>query len=116
MVSIGRHMSVYTGAKTVVRTVYGTNNGFELKVSMHQGSELSHLLFVIVMEGLSREFRVALPWDLMYTDDLVEIAETKDDLTFLSASPHHHPASPNHPLLICTHCFPSTFVVIFTNK
>ena len=40
---------------------------------MHQGSTLSPLLFVIVMEALSREFRVALPWEL-YADDLVVIA------------------------------------------
>ena len=37
-------MSMYTGAKTVVRTVYGNSNGFEVKVSMHQGSALSSLL------------------------------------------------------------------------
>jgi len=47
---------------------------------MHQGSALSPLLFVIVMEALSREFRVALSWELLYADDLVVIAETKDDL------------------------------------
>jgi len=29
---------------------------------------------------LSREFRVALPWELLYADDLVVIAETEDDL------------------------------------
>jgi len=28
-------MSMYTGAKTVVRTVYGNSNGFEVKVGMH---------------------------------------------------------------------------------
>ena len=55
-------MSVYTGAKTVVRTVYGNSKGFEVKVGMHQGSGLSPLLFVIVMQAISREFRVALPW------------------------------------------------------
>jgi len=71
-------MSVYTGAKTVVRTVYGNSNGFEIKVGMHQGSALSLLLFVIVMEVLSSEFRVALPWEL-YADDLVVIAETEND-------------------------------------
>jgi len=32
------------------------------------------------MEVLSREFRVALPWELLYADDLVVIAETEDDL------------------------------------
>jgi len=72
-------MSMYTGAKTIVRTVYGNSNDFEVKVSIHQGLALSLLLFVIVMEALSGEFRVALPWDL-YADDLVVIAETEDDL------------------------------------
>ena len=71
---------MYTGAKTVVRTVYGNSNGFEVKVGMHQGSALSSLLFVIVMEALSREFRVALPRELLYTDDLVVIAEIEDEL------------------------------------
>jgi len=73
-------MSMYTGAKTVVRTVYGNISGFEAKVGMHQGSTLSALLFVIVMEAISREFRVALPLDLLYADDLVVIAETEEDL------------------------------------
>ena len=68
---------MYTGAKTIVRTVYGNSNGFEVKVGMHQGSALSPLLFVIVMEALSREFRVALSWELLYTD---VIAEIEDDL------------------------------------
>ena len=34
----------------------------------------------MVMEALSREFRVALPWKLLYADDLVVIAETEEDL------------------------------------
>ena len=28
-------ISVYTGTKTVVRTVYSNSNSFEIKVSMH---------------------------------------------------------------------------------
>ena len=39
-------MSMYTGAKTVVRTVYDNSKGFEVKVGMHQGTALSPLLFV----------------------------------------------------------------------
>jgi len=53
-------MSMYSGAKTVVRTVYGNSKSFEVKVGTHQGSALSPLLFVIVMEAISREFMVAL--------------------------------------------------------
>jgi len=73
-------MSMYTDATTVVRTVYGNSNGFEVKVSMLQGSSLSPSLFVIVMGALSREFRVALPWELLYADDMVVTAETEDNV------------------------------------
>ena len=31
------------------------------------------LLFVIVTEAISIEFRVALPWELLYADDLAVI-------------------------------------------
>jgi len=40
----------------------------------------ANLLFAIVMEALSREFRVALPRGMMYADDLVVTAESEDDL------------------------------------
>ena len=35
---------------------------------------------MIVMEAISREFRVALPRELLYADDLVVIAEIEEDL------------------------------------
>jgi len=69
-------MSMYTGAKAVD----GNSSCFEVKVGMHQRSALSPLLFMIVMEAMPREFRVALPWELLYADDLVVIAETEEDL------------------------------------
>jgi len=77
---VSADMSIYTGAKTVIRTVYGNSKCFEIKVGMHQGSALSPLLFVMVMEALSREFRVALAWDFLYAGDLFVIAETEDNL------------------------------------
>jgi len=70
-------MSMNSGAKPVVRTVYGNSKGYEVKVGIHQGSALSPPLFLIVMEAISREFRVALPWELLYADDLAVITETK---------------------------------------
>ena len=46
-----------------------------MKVCVHQGSILSPLLFIIVLEALSREFRSGVPWEDLYADDLVIIAE-----------------------------------------
>jgi len=46
--------------KNIVRTVRGNSNGFEVKVGMNQVSALSPLLFVIVVEALSRKFRERL--------------------------------------------------------
>lgn len=51
-------------------------------VGVHQGSVLTPLLFIImiVLEALSREFRTGCPWELLYADDLVIIAETLEEL------------------------------------
>ena len=46
-------MSMYSGAKTVAKTVYNNSKSFEVKVSMHQGSGLSPLLFVISVKNLT---------------------------------------------------------------
>ena len=47
---------------------------------VHQCSVLSPLLFVIVLEELSKKFRVGLPWELLYADDLAIIAESEEEL------------------------------------
>ena len=47
-----------------------------MKVGVHQGSVLSPLLFTIVLEALSREFRAGVPWEDLYADDLVIIADS----------------------------------------
>ena len=41
---------------------------------------LSPLLFIIALEALTSEFRVGLPWELFYADDLCLIAETEEEL------------------------------------
>ena len=73
-------MSLYTRACTVVRTAKGDSDGFEVKVGVHQGSVLSPLLFAIVMDVVSRDVRCGLPWELLYADDLVLMAHTREDL------------------------------------
>ena len=46
-----------------------------MKVGVHQGSVLSPLLFIIVLEALSRESCAGVPWEDC-ADDLVIIAES----------------------------------------
>ena len=66
--------------------VWGCYNDGEGKWERKQGlqcqsgsaSGLSPLLFIIVLEALSREFREGLPMELLYADDLVLVAETEE--------------------------------------
>ena len=44
----------------------GFSQEFEVKVGVHQGSVLSPLLFIIVLEALSREVRAVVPWEDIY--------------------------------------------------
>jgi len=74
---------MYTGVKTVVKTVYGNSVCFEVKGGVHQSSALSPLLFVIVMEAISPELELPFHGSCMmyrYADHLVVIAETENDL------------------------------------
>lgn len=51
-----------------------------VKLDVYQGSIPSPLLFVMVLESLSREFRGGLPWERLYADDLVIITERLEEL------------------------------------
>jgi len=73
-------MSVYLGARTLVRTVHGNSDNFEVKVGMHQGSALSTLLFVIVMEAISREFEMPCHGSCYMQIILVVIAGSEEEL------------------------------------
>ena len=48
---------MYSNARSRVRVGEGYSEEFEVKVGVHQGSVLSPLLFIIVLEALSSEFR-----------------------------------------------------------
>ena len=48
---------MYSNARSHVRAGEGYSEEFEVKVGVHQGSVLSPLLFIIVLEALSRGFR-----------------------------------------------------------
>ena len=49
-------------------------------VCVHQGSVLSPLLFILVLEeAISREFRAGVPLEPLYADDLVLITDTQEE-------------------------------------
>ena len=68
------------GARSRTRVNSSFSEEFEVKVGVDQGSVLSPLLFIIVLEALSREFRVGCPWEILYADDLVILAEMFEGL------------------------------------
>ena len=72
--------SMYEGATTAVKFKEGERVEFKVKVGVHQGSLLSPLLFIIVMDTLPEESREDLPSEVLYTDDLVLIAASQDEL------------------------------------
>ena len=62
---------MYDGAVTTVRSGRGNTLVFEIKVGIHQGSCLSILLIIIVMDAVSEYVRRAVPWVMLYADYLI---------------------------------------------
>ena len=69
---------MYATARSHVHVGDGYSDEFDRKVGVYQGSELSPLLFIIVLEALSREFRSRVPWK-DNGNDLVIIAESLEE-------------------------------------
>ena len=76
IVSVIRAM--YKDAITKVRLNGRESKAFSAKKRVHQGSVLSPLLFIIVLEALSRVCREGLPMESLYADKLVLMAESKE--------------------------------------
>ena len=54
---------MYINELSHVRVGEGYSEEFKVKFSVHQGSVLSLLLLIIVLEVLSLEFRSGFPWE-----------------------------------------------------
>ena len=62
---------MYAGCKTSVMTSAGKTKGIEIEVGLHQGSALSPLLFVIIIDVITEEIEEGTPWAMLFADDLV---------------------------------------------
>ena len=51
-----------------------------MNVGVHQGSVLSPLLFIIVMEAVTHNVREDLPWEMLYADDLVLVGKCEEEM------------------------------------
>ena len=68
-----------TTPEAELESITPTVMNLESKLEFTRVQDLA-LLFVIVLEALSREFHTGTPWELLYADDLVISAETEEGL------------------------------------
>ena len=69
---------MWNGYTTSVRTLLGTTENVEVKVSIHQGSALRPLLFITVMDAISEEIGRGPPYAMLFADDLVICENTHE--------------------------------------
>ena len=71
---------MYQACKTQVVTKKGETEYFPIEVGLHQRSALSHLLFIIIMDVLTENIEKDPPWAMMFADDLVMCAMTREEV------------------------------------
>ncbi|KAJ0911461.1 putative cucumisin [Helianthus annuus] len=71
---------MYVRTQTRVRLPVGDDDFFLGEVGLHQGSALSLFLFTVVLDELTRSIQETVPWCMLFADDIVLIAETKQSL------------------------------------
>ena len=68
---------LYVGVVINVRTCGGLTNEFSITIGVYRGSTLSHFIFVIIMDEITKNIHKDIPWCMLFVDDIVLIGETK---------------------------------------
>ena len=73
-------MSLYNRAKTKIRVGSGLSEEFWVQVGLHQGSELSPLLFAIPVNEILEYAKENLINEIVFADDLITMSEGMEDV------------------------------------
>ena len=68
-------MEMYTNIETSVKVEYTRSESFDVIVGVHQGSILSPLLFVLVMDEVTKDIREGVVKEMLYADDIVLVGD-----------------------------------------
>ena len=71
---------MYTNVTSVVQCPAGKSDPFDVTVGVHQGSALSPLLFIVVMNAVTADIQLPHPWSLLFADDVMLAATTRAEL------------------------------------
>ena len=73
-------MEMYTNIETSVKVEYTRLESFDVKVGVHQGSILSPLLFVLVMDEVTKDIREGVVKEMLYADDIVLVDDNWEEV------------------------------------
>ncbi|EYC12736.1 hypothetical protein Y032_0046g1396 [Ancylostoma ceylanicum] len=71
---------VYADPRSQVKLAAGTSAEFPIIVGVHQGSALSPLLFIVVMDAITRDLQKPVAWTLLFANDIVLASEDRHKL------------------------------------
>ncbi|XP_059047189.1 uncharacterized protein LOC131842632 [Achroia grisella] len=66
---------MYSQPHTYVRSTAGNTSEFSVAVGLHQGSDLSPYLFLLIMDALTSEMQEEAPWCMLFAHDIVLVGE-----------------------------------------
>ena len=73
-------MSLYKGCETAISDDVELSSSFSVKIGAHHGSGLSPLLFIMVMDVLTKDVKDGSLMKLLYVDDLVLSRESLSEV------------------------------------